>query len=142
MVYWAEGTKNRNSCQLSNSDPQMMRNFKMFLTDSMGISPEKMTIALNVHLGNGLSIEEIEEHWLDALDLPRSVLRKHTINNLPTSSSGKKTNKLPFGVCSLRVYSTELVQHIFGAIQQYGGFDEPRWLDCDRVKPADDANEE
>jgi hypothetical protein len=25
--------------------------------------------------------------------------------------------------------STHLVQHIFGAIQEYGGFEEPRWLD-------------
>ena len=31
--------------------------------------------------------------------------------------------------CRLRLHSTRVVQHIFGAIQEYGGFDEPRWLD-------------
>jgi hypothetical protein len=32
-------------------------------------------------------------------------------------------------VCTLKVLrSTWLVQHLFGAIQQYGGFAEPRWL--------------
>jgi hypothetical protein len=36
---------------------------------------------------------------------------------------------MPYGVCSLRVNSTWMVQHIYGAIQEYGGFDEPAWLD-------------
>jgi hypothetical protein len=57
------------------------------------------------------------------------VLRKHAINHLPTSSSGQAKNKLPYGVCTLRVYDTRLVQHIYGAIQEYAGFDEPSWLD-------------
>jgi hypothetical protein len=57
-------------------------------------------------------------------------LRKHTLNHLPTSSSGGKKNKLPYGVCALRVLrSTRIVQHIYGAIQEYAGFEEPRWLD-------------
>lgn len=56
-------------------------------------------------------------------------LRKHTLNHMPTSSSGQKKNKLPYGVGTLRVgSSTQVVQHIFGAIQEYSGFEEPRWL--------------
>jgi hypothetical protein len=52
------------------------------------------------------------------------------MNHTPTSSSGMKTNRLPYGVCNVRVLrSTALVQHIYGAIQEYGGFEEPRWLD-------------
>jgi len=48
-----------------------------------------------------------------------------------------RRNKLPYGVCSIRVRrSTRIVQHIYGAIQEYAGFDEPRWLDCDPAKAA------
>ena len=71
---------------------------------------------------------QIEAHWLDGLGLPRSVLRKHMINHTPTSSSGRAKNRLVYGVCSLRLGSTQVLQHIYGAIQEYGGFDEPRWL--------------
>jgi hypothetical protein len=40
------------------------------------------------------------------------------------------------------VYSTAIVQHIYGAIQEYGGFDEPRWLDCaPRAKAASGDDE-
>jgi hypothetical protein len=38
-------------------------------------------------------------------------------------------NRLPYGTCRLMVHSTQVVQHIYGAIQEYGGFDRPEWLD-------------
>ena len=82
-----------------------------------------------MYTNNGRTIEEIERYWLEALELPRTCVRKHTLNHLPTSSSGKKRT-LPYGVCAVSVCSgTALVQHIYGAIQEYVGSDEPRWLD-------------
>jgi hypothetical protein len=93
-------------------------------------------VRLNLYLTNGLTLREVEDHWLWALGLPRSSLRKHTINHAPTSSSGQRRDKLPYGVCAVRVRrSTRLVQHIYGAIQEYAGFDEPRWLDGPPRKP-------
>jgi hypothetical protein len=99
------------------------------LRTSLQIEPERVTLRLNVYTNNGLSIREIEDFWLTALELPRSCLRKHSLNHYPTSSSGKKKRKLPYGVCTLCLYDTRVVQHVYGAIQEYGGFDEPRWLD-------------
>ena len=63
------------------------------------------------------------------LDLPRACARKHTLNHMPTSSSGRARNKLRYGVCTLVVHNTRLVQHIHGAIQEYVGFEEPGWAD-------------
>jgi hypothetical protein len=130
MLYWAEGAKHRNSLVFANSDRAMVIYFCRFLRECFGLGPDDMTIRLNVYTTNGLGIREIEDHWLWALGLPRSSLRKHCLNHSPTSSSGKKRHKLPYGVCTLRVRrSTRVVQHIYGAIQEYAGFDEPRWLD-------------
>lgn len=135
MLYWAEGAKQRNTVKFCNSDPHMLAYFRHFLVEAMGISPSQLTLRLHVYLGNGLSIKEVEEFWLEELQLPRDCLRKHAINPLPTSSSGKKKRKLPYGVATLTLGSTEVVQHIFGAIQEYGGFEEPRWLDGPPRKP-------
>jgi hypothetical protein len=130
MLYWAEGSKHRNSLVFVNSDRAMVVHFVRFLRQALGVPPEDMTLRLNVYLTNGLSLREIEDHWLWALQLPRSSLRKHAINHRPTSSSGTKRNRLPYGVCTLRVKrSTRLVQHIYGAIQEYSGFEAPNWLD-------------
>jgi hypothetical protein len=136
MLYWAEGSKSRNTVRFANSDPSMVKFFCHFLRVSLGVKSGEITVRLNVYTGNGLSLRSIEDHWLKTLSLSRSALRGHTLNHTPTSSSGKKTNRLPYGVCSITVLkSTHLVQHIYGAIQEYAGFDEPRWLDGPPIKP-------
>lgn len=128
LLYWAEGGKGRNAVKFSNSDARMVLVFRRFLTESLAIDPVAIRLSLNVYTTNGLSIEQIEQHWLDLLQLPRECMRKHTLNHMPTSSSGRAFNKLPYGVCTLYVHSTHTVQHIYGAIQEYGAFDEPAWL--------------
>jgi hypothetical protein len=129
MLYWAEGAKQRNTVKFANSDVAMVRFFVRFMRQCFGVEPAEFRVRLNVYLNNGLSIREIEDFWLSALELPRSCLRGHSLNAYPTSSSGKKRS-LPYGVCFLTVAkSTRLVQHIYGAIQEYADFEEPRWLD-------------
>lgn len=130
MLYWAEGSKGRNTLIFANSDPPMVSFFRRFLAECFGIGHARLSVRLNVYLQNGQRIEEVEDYWLTLLDLSSSCLRKHTINHYPTSTSGLKTGRLPYGVCTLKVLqSTPLLQHIYGAIQEYAGFDEPRWLD-------------
>jgi hypothetical protein len=130
MLYWAEGAKARNTLNFANSDLNMVKLFCRFLRECLDVPGERITLRLNVYTGNGISLREIENHWLRALDLPRSCLRGHTINHTPTSSSGNKKNRLPYGVAQIRVLkSTHLVQHVLGAIQEYGAFNEPGWLD-------------
>lgn len=131
MLYWAEGSKGGNTLTFANSDSEMVRFFVSFLRESLGVKPKDFRIRLNVYTNNGLRLEQIEEHWLRTLGLPRSCLRGHTLNHYPTSSSGKRRRRLPYGVCALKVArSTPLIQHILGAVQEYGGFEEPRWLEA------------
>ena len=130
MLYWAEGSKQRNTLTFANSDVEMVRFFIVFLKEALGVRSEQCRVRLNVYTNNGLPLKEIERHWLRALELPSLCIRGHSLNAYPTSTSGRKRKKLPYGVCSLAVArSTHLVQHIYGAIQEYAGFVEPRWLD-------------
>ena len=133
LLYWAEGAKSRNLAKLANSDMHLVRLFHRFLDECFDIQAEDLTVRFHLYTGNGLTVREVEDRWLTVLGLPRSCLRKHAINRPPAPTSGVKRNKLPYGVCDLVVRrSTWLVQHIYGAIQEYGAFDEPRWLNCDR----------
>ena len=103
--------------------------FRRFLTDVLRVPREQILFSINVYTNNGMSLEEIERHWVELLGLPAANARKHMTNHMPTSSSGRAKNKLPFGVCTLRIHNTWMLQHIYGAIQEYGGFEEPGWLD-------------
>ena len=137
MLYWAEGSKERNTVVFANSDPAMMEMFTRFLRACFSLTSEDLVFRLNVYTNNGLEIDEVELFWMDLLRLSRRSPRKHVVNHFPTSSSGKRTRKLPYGVCTLRVKrSTRIVQHIYGAIQEYSGIEQPAWLDGPPRKPT------
>lgn len=44
-------------------------------------------------------------------------------------SQKKRQNKLPYGTCRIAVCRTQVVQTIFGAIQEIGGFTRESWLE-------------
>jgi predicted transcriptional regulator len=128
MLYWAEGSKSRNEIQFVNADAGMMIHFVKFLREALKIPEEKITFRVYCYLGNDLTLEEIESYWLAALQLERFQMRRGSINNQPVSSQ-QKGRQLLYGVCHLSVNSTQHLQHIYGAIQEYTGIDKPEWLD-------------
>ena len=129
MLYWAEGSKLRNSLAIANSDPNLLRLFIRFLRQEFPQEADAVSFRLNLYTGNGLEVPEVEMFWLTQLELSSECLRKHTLNNRPAPSSGVKKNKLPYGVGTLTICRTRVVQHVWGAIQEYAGFEQPGWLD-------------
>ena len=130
MLYWAEGTKARNVVQLSSSEPEMVRLFLRFLRRYFAVTDERVRIQCNIHVDSDPERERIERAWLRELGLRPLCLTKSIINSVSRASLGKRTNFLPLGTCRLTVHSTAIVQHIYGAIQEYGGFEREAWLDC------------
>jgi hypothetical protein len=128
MLFWAEGGKERNAVVFTNSDPEMIRFFARFLRESCGVPNARMRIACNLFADHLERQREIEDFWLKAAGVPRSQLRKSTVNVYSRHSKRKRLNRLPYGTCRLVVCDTELVQSIYGAIQEYADFDRPEWL--------------
>jgi hypothetical protein len=129
MLYWAEGSKGRNAVQFVNSDPEMMRCFVDFLRASYEVADEAFRLDCNLFADHLERQREIEQFWLDTLGLPASCLRKSTVNVYSKYSQKKRQGRLPYGTARIVVNSTEIVQQIYGAIQEYGGFERPEWLD-------------
>jgi transposase-like protein len=126
-LYWAEGCRNRNQLAFTNSDPEMVDLFVHFLRRCYGVTDERIALRVNVHLGNGLSLEEVETWWLRRLGLPPASLRRSIVNQ-PSRASQRKRRTLPYWTVCVVVSSTALVQSIFGAIQTYAGLQRPDWL--------------
>ena len=129
MLFWAEGSKERNSVIVTNADPEVLAFFGRFLRLEFGVTDEAMAIHCNLFADHLARQREIEQFWLDTLQLPPTALRKSIVNVYSKYSQKKRDNKLPYGTCRLVVHSTEIVQTIYGSIQEYGGFDRPEWLD-------------
>jgi hypothetical protein len=129
MLYWAEGTKGRNSVQMSNSDPELLSFFAGFIRRHFGVEGEGFRIHCNLFADHITHQREVEQFWLRVLSLPQASLRKSIVNTYSKYSEKKRANKLPYGTCRLAVHSTRIVQTIYGSIQEYGGFERPEWLD-------------
>jgi transposase-like protein len=129
MLYWAEGSKLRNVAAVTNADPDLLTVFVSFLRRCYAAPVDALALSVNCHLGNGLTVGEIEGWWLGRLGLPPCSLRAATVNRPSRASRGRRGNVLPYGTARVCVYSTFVVQSIYGAIQEYAGIDRPEWLD-------------
>jgi hypothetical protein len=72
---------------------------------------------------------EIEQFWLDVAQLSERSLCKSYVNVYSKHSKKKRTNRLPYGTVRVTVCRTRVVQSIFGAIQEYAGFEREAWLE-------------
>jgi len=124
MLYWAEGSKGRNNIMFANSDPEMMKLFIRFLREELQIQEKDFIIVLHCHTHDTAEWERITHYWLGILGLTQRNMRNINVKQ----GSNSRKNRLHNGICTLRVYSTELTMHIYGAIQEYGGFKRPEWL--------------
>jgi hypothetical protein len=129
MLHWAEGSRRKNGVVFTNSDPAMVRYFADFLRSYYSVANEEFRVNCNRFADHVERQREIEQFWLDTLGVPRSCLRKSTVNVYSKHSQKKRKNKLPYGTVRVCVHSTRIVQSIYGSIQEYGGFERPEWLD-------------
>jgi len=129
MLYWAEGDKgSRNAARISNSDPEILKLFLRFLRECLEVPDEQMRVTCHLFADHLERQYEIEQFWLDNVDLPRACLCKSFVNVYSKYSQKKRRNKLPYGTTRVTVHSTQVVQSIYGSIQEYGGFERLEWL--------------
>jgi len=128
MLFWAEGSRERNKVDFVNSDPAMVSFFLRFLRTCFDVPDSKMRITCNLFADHAERQRKIEEFWLNVTGLPRVCLRKSTVNRYSKYSKKRRRNKLPYGTCRITVYDTRIVQGIYGAIQEYADFDREEWL--------------
>jgi hypothetical protein len=129
MLYWAEGAKQRNQLQFCNADPVMARFFVDFLKKHFGLRGDDIKITCHLYADHFAKQTEIEQHWLDTLGLPGNSLRKSVVNVYSKYSKRKRVGNLPYGTCRVVVSKTWVIQTIFGAIQEIGGFTREAWLE-------------
>jgi len=107
----------------------MARFFVAFLRQHFGLAGDQIRITCHLYSDHHEKQREIEEYWLNTLGLPSLSLRKSVVNVYSKYSKRKRIGTLPFGTCRVVVSKTRVVQAIFGAIQELGGFERTAWLE-------------
>jgi hypothetical protein len=107
----------------------MISLFARFLRECFDVPRDSILVSVNLFSDHADHQASIERLWLDTAGAPASSLRMSTVNAYSRSSTRKRVGRLPYGTCRLSVHSTEVVQGIYGAIQELGRFVRPEWLD-------------
>ncbi len=109
-LYWGEGTKHRAGClSVSNTDPSIIRFFICWLNKSLGVSRDKMKVALQLY--SDMNINKEMRYWSGTLKIPLSQFVKPYIKK---NSSKNINHKGGFGhgTCNLRTNNTSLSEKI------------------------------
>lgn len=124
VLYWAEGYKRlkvKNGKEitshvigLTNSDPDIVFSFILFLKKILLIPAEK--IMIEMRLFEHINAEEAILYWMNATGLSRSQFKK-PLYPISTASRGMRPkNRLPYGTIQVIVCDTKLFHHVLGLI--------------------------
>ena len=116
-LYWAEGFKKDNQMGFSNSDPEMIRFFILWLERCCDISKERLRLRVGINEQFKEVVNEIQEFWSTTLKIPLNQFQKPFFQKV----MWKKTYDNPeryHGVLRVRVSrSSELLRMMYGWIE-------------------------
>lgn len=124
-LYWAEGYKRpiyhngreltHHPISLTNSDPDMVKAFLMFLRESLDVPNEKIKASIRIY--NHQNEKELLRFWQEATGIPQQNFNK-TYYGVSKSSLGKRPfNRLQYGVIQIIVGDTKLFHRTMGYIE-------------------------
>lgn len=114
MAYWTEGSKTKDSLvKFTNSDPKFIKFALKWLREVCGVPEEKLRVHLRIH--SDLNRKQIEQYWSKMTGIPLNRFHKTTFKI--SSSSGKRYNKLNYGIATITVCDTNLFYRIRGWIE-------------------------
>lgn len=124
-LFWGEGDKSRNVVSFCNTDLSMMKFFVGFLKKYFDLKNEDFSLRINCYLNNGLTLDEIQNYWINNLELKGSSIIKATIK----SDYYQQPNNIKhiYGVCKINVCRTDVCQQLFGAIKEMINDKSDRW---------------
>ena len=114
MLYWGEGEKQKKSSQvrLSNSEPEMLKIFYLFLTKVLEIHPNKIFAWLLLYPD---LIDSVQKNfWSKTTNIPLENFKKSIY-----IKGRHPTKRLSYGVCTVAVSSRALKERILKWLELY-----------------------
>lgn len=110
MLYWAEGTKERNrigsGLQFSNSDPEMINFFLMWLKEICKIPNESLNLSIYIHENSKNRIGNVVKHWSNIIGLPKDYFTKVYYKRHNIKTNRKNIGESYYGLLAIKVRSS------------------------------------
>ena len=88
MLYWAEGSKNRTTVDLANSDPRLIALFVTFLRNICGVAEERLRVHLYAYADQ--DIESLKAFWSEVTGIASQQFIKPYVRALTPNLSHRK----------------------------------------------------
>lgn len=118
MLWWAEGNKSKNQVGITNCDVNLLKFCVFFLKKYYHVNDEDFSISVQYH--GDVNEDMLVAYWKNALDIQGA--RQHKGYKKEKKSSA---TKWPYGICRIRIDSTQLANRLWGSVQEYMKFDSP-----------------
>lgn len=110
-LYWAEGAKQRPSSisagvNFNNSDPLMLRFFKDWLLESVGINQSDLKFEIYLHDSQKHRLPEVKKYWAQTLGEPLENLATVYFKKNVIKRNRKNTENGYYGLVRVRVRSS------------------------------------
>jgi hypothetical protein len=122
MLYWGEGAKNANTMMVNNTDPYVVKLMKQFMDIYFSDFPVLFEVKYKPRAK--ISEQRVQQHWGEVLGIDPDIIKVR----ISTDKRSSGNLKHPFGIGSIVCHRTQVVQTIFGGIQEIGKFQKKEWL--------------
>lgn len=129
MLYWAEGSKDRCSVKIANTDVHLLKWFLDMMVKHFGVDRKNVSMRTQWYSNNDVSFEDMQKYWISNLQLDESSFRKCSIDPINIYSQKKRKCKHPYGTCTISIHRTDIVQRLYGIIQEVIGVEKPEWIE-------------
>jgi transcriptional regulator with XRE-family HTH domain len=114
MLYWAEGSKDKNVVGFTNSDPVMMKTFITLLREAFAVDESKFRMLLHLHEYH--NAEKQKQFWSQVTGIPLKQFNKSYVK----PHTGKNTRDGYPGCAALRYYDHKVALELKSVYQFIG----------------------
>ncbi len=112
-LYWGEGSKTGTTVALTNSDPDLVASFLIFLRRVCQIDEKRLHAVIHCHEDHNQ--EELLLFWSKVTKIPKNQFYKSTLHTSHKKRSS--TKRLKFGTISLRYSDSLLLGNLLARIE-------------------------
>jgi hypothetical protein len=127
-LYWGEGSKERHSAKMTNSDPHLLCAYLAALRRAFPVVEAKFRASLHCY-GSAEDAQRLVTEWSTLTGIPVEQFGKTQLNKVSPQSKNLRAGACPLGTLRVAYHSTELLYMLYGGIAQLAGRETLSWAD-------------
>jgi len=114
-LYWGEGQKGGSSLSVSNTDPDVIKFWLLWLEKCCGVKRRDRKVSIYTHFYSDMDIDKEIEFWRKTLKVERSQFAKSYIKQSKRTDLDQKS--FGHGTCRIQVANVKIKQEVMATIK-------------------------